>query len=243
VASLPRDGWLVSRLESGCRSTLTTIDPKGSSRQVGGPLDGQLANLAVSPDGRYGAGVASLCRSTPVVMLDVVDLRTGRVVGEWQPPAGTTTISGLSWAPDNRRLAYTLGSGVGGRGSGYDLLDTRAAGRRLDATEPSARDVRISGRTCQVVRSVWLGRTGQFAVFAGCLDRNELVLVRLPADPRALQHGDVLATLPGSALTLGLDAAVTDDGRHLLVTTDVATYRIDGSHVKRLADTRSSPAW
>jgi hypothetical protein len=53
----------------------------------------------------------------------------------------------------------------------------------------------------------------------------------------------VIATLPGSALTLGLDAAVTGDGRHLLVTTDVATYRIDDSKVTRLADTRPSPAW
>jgi hypothetical protein len=53
----------------------------------------------------------------------------------------------------------------------------------------------------------------------------------------------VLATLPGSSLTLGLDAVATADGRHLLVTTDVATYRIDGSHVTRLAELRPSPAW
>lgn len=243
VASLPRDGWLVSRLDSGCRSILMAIDSDGSARQIGGPLDGQLADLAVSSDGRYGAGVSSLCGSTPLVRLDVVDLRTGRLVGEWNPPTGTTSISGLSWAPDNRRLAYTLGSGVGGRGSGYALLDTRASGGRLAATDPSARQVDLPGRTCPVVRSLWLGRTGRFAVFAACLDGNELLVVRLPADPRKVQREDVIATLPGSALTLGLDAAATGDGRHLLVTTDVATYRIDGSRVTRLADLRPSPAW
>ena len=243
VASVPGGGWLVSRSDTACRSILTTVRLNGSTQQVGEPLDGQLANLAVSPDGRYAAAAASLCSSVRLIRLDVIDLRKGALIGEWVPPPGATSISGLSWAPDSRRLAYTLGTGVGGGGSGYTLLDTRSSGIGLAPTDPLARDIAIDGRSCQVVRSLWLGRTGRFAVFASCLDRNELLLIQVPPQPPAVQRGTVIATLPGSALTLGLDAAVTGDGRHLLVTTDVATYRIDDSKVTRLADTRPSPAW
>lgn len=243
AASLPRGGWLVSRRAPGCRSILTTVQPDGSTQQLGEPLAVQLAGLVVSPDGRSAAGVALHCPGTQARGIDLIDLRTGRIVGERVPPSGTTTVSGLSWAPDSRRVAYTLGSGVGGRGAGYALLDTRRSGERLPPTAPAAKQVDVDGRTCQVVRSLWLGRTGRFAVFAGCLDRNELLLVQVPPQPAAVQRGTVLATLPGSSLTLGLDAVATADGRHLLVTTDVATYRIDGSHVTRLAELRPSPAW
>jgi len=243
AASLPGGGWLVSRLDSGCRSTLTMVGSDGTSRQVRAPLVGQLSKLAVSPDGRYAAGVVSLCSGSPVPWLDVVELRTRRIVSQWFPPTGATGISGLSWAPDSRRLAYTLGTGVGGHGSGYEVLDTSTSPGVLAPTKPSARQIDVDGRSCQVVRSLWLGRTGRFAVFAACLDRNELLVVQVPPEPAAVQHGTVLATLPGSALTLGLDATATDNGRHLLVTTDVATFRIDGSKVTRLIDTRPAPAW
>jgi Tol biopolymer transport system component len=243
VASLPAGGWLVARMGTGCSSTLTVIRPDGSAARVGQPQLALLSDLEVSPDGRYVAGVTSLCLNPRVLGIDVIDVRTGRLLSAWRPPQRTTSITGLSWAPDSRRLAYTLGSGVGGRGSGYGLLDTRGSGGRLAPTDPSAREVVLDGQPCQVVRSIWLGRTGRFAVFAGCLAGNRLVLVDVAPEPGSAPHGAVLATVPDSALTLGLDAAATDDGRHLLVTTDVATYRIDGSRVTRLVDTRSAPAW
>jgi Tol biopolymer transport system component len=220
-----------------------TVRPDGSVARIGSPIVDELTGLAVSPDGRRAAGVAVRCPNTRVLGLDVVDLRTGRITGVWELPTGNTAISGLSWAPDSRRLAYTLGRGVGGQGSGYALLDTSKPGGQLEQVSAATREFAQGGRTCPVLRSVWLGRTGRFAVFAACVDRNELLLVQQRPDPHAAQEGRVLATLPNSALTLELDAVVTDDGRHLLVTTDVATYRIDGSHVTRLADARPSPAW
>ena len=243
VASLPAGGWLASRIQSGCGSTLATVRPDGTSTPLGGTLPDLLSDIQVGPGGRYVAGVASLCLHTRVLGIDLVDLRSGRVVRTWQPPAGTTTISGLSWAPDGRRLAYTLGSGVAGRGSGYALLDTRRPGGPLEDARRAARRVLVGGRGCAVVRSLWLGGTGRFAVFATCPGSADLLLVRVPPGPAAVPRGDVLASLPGSAGTLALDAATTSDGRHVLVTTDVATFRIDGSSVTRLVDARPSPAW
>jgi dipeptidyl aminopeptidase/acylaminoacyl peptidase len=222
---------------------LTTVGPDHTSRQLSGPLDGQLTNLAASPDGRYAAAVASLCRRELLLRLELIDLHTGRVLKEWGTPPGSTSVSGLSWAPDGRRLAYTLGTGLGGRGSGFGILDTRESGGQLDPMQPSTRSVVLGGRSCQVVRSLWLGRTGRFAVFAACVDGNQLILLQVRPQLAVVQQGKVLATLPDSALTLGLDAAATDDGRHLLITTDVATYRVDGSRVTRLVDARPSASW
>jgi hypothetical protein len=243
VASLPGGGWLVSRQAPQCGSILMTVHPDGSVGRLSPPIVDELSGLAVSPDGRRAAGIAVRCPNTRVLGIDVVDLRTGRVTGVWELPTGSTSISGLSWAPDSRRLAYTLGRGVGGQGSGYALLDTSKPGEQLEQVPAPTREVERDGRSCPVLRSVWLGRSGRFAVFAACVDRNELLLVQQRPDPNSALQGTVLATLPDSALTLGLDAVATDDGRHLLVTTDVATYRIDGSHVSRLADARPSPAW
>ena len=243
VTSLPAGGWLVSRTQPGCASALVTVHPDGTTTGSGATYSDLLSGIEVSPDGRYVAAVVSDCSAAGVLEVDVIDLRTWRVQDAWAPPPGTTSITGLSWAPDSRRLSYTLGTGVGGGGSGYALLDTRQTKAQLARTSPLAREIDVDGRGCQVVRSLWLGGTGRFAVFASCLDRNELLLVSVPPQPAAVQRGRVLATLPGSALTLGIDAAVTDDGRHLLVTTDVATYRVDGSRVTRLVDARPSPAW
>ena len=123
----------------------------------------------------------------------------GGSTGVWVLPTGNTSISGLSWAPDSRRLAYTLGRGVGGQGSGYALLDTSKTGGELEQVPAPTREFDQDGRSCPVLRSLWLGRTGRFAVFAACVDRNELLVVQSRPDPHLAQQGSVLAVLPDSA--------------------------------------------
>jgi DNA-directed RNA polymerase specialized sigma24 family protein len=242
VASMPDGRWLVARIGDRCGSTLSVVRENGIEVTLPTGTLALLSDIQVSPDGRLVAGVSHGCLDRVLLGVDVIDLSSGQV-RRWAPAALMTAVSGLSWAPDSRQLAYTAGIDTGGGvGGGYAVLDGGGAPGRLSPPAPGTGAMRLGPERCAVDRGVWLGDSGRFAVFAYCTDSDSLYLAQVPflsADP----VGRSLAALPLERATLEVDASATEDGDHLLVTTDTATYRIDGGAVTRLQGQQASPAW
>lgn len=245
VAGWPGHGFLVAqRTADGCHTRLEPIltETNSASTLLLAPRPGLLDEIMVSPDGRRLAAVERSCGSPGSVDVLVIDLATG-AQGRWRPPAGVNAVDGLTWSADSRRLAYTSGLNTGGGlGGGYTELDAANPGGSLSAVLHGTGQVEIGNRRCEVDRGLWLGTTGQFAVFAYCPGDDDLYLAEVPfgvPEPR----GQVIASLPGERATTFPDASVTDDGRHLLLTTDRATYRIDDGKIFRLDGHWRSPSW
>jgi hypothetical protein len=247
VAGWPGHGWLVAqKTDDGCHSALGLLEesrfPNKQSDLLIAPAPELLDEIVASPDGRRLAAVERSCASGSVDLL-VIDLVTGTQRRWTLPDATMNAVNGLTWSSDSSRLAYTAGVNTGGGlGGGYAELDVRTAGGSLSAVLPGTGQVEIGDSRCQVDRGLWLGTTGHFAVFAYCPNSDALFLAQVPFGSAA-PHGEVIASLPGEGATMFPDASVTDDGQHLLLTTDNATYRIDDRKVFRLDGHWRSPSW
>jgi hypothetical protein len=245
VAGRAGHGWLVAqKAADGCHSELVpaTVDGRASVLLVS-PRPALIDEIMVSPDGRRLAAVERTCASPGTVDVLVIDLLTGRQHRWVSPGPGITAVNGLTWSADGTRLAYTSGVNTGaGVGGGYTELDATTAGGTLSGVLPGTGQVEIDGKRCQVDRGLWLGTTGRFAVFAYCPGSDDLFLAQVPFGATA-PRGQVIASLPGESGTLFPDASVTNDGRHVLLTTGDATYRIDDGKVFRLDGPWRSPSW
>jgi hypothetical protein len=239
-------GFLVAqRTTDGCHTILEPVWVLGKAGSLAqpNPHPGLLDEIVMSPDGHRLAAVERTCDSPGFVDVLVIDLTTGAQHRWTRPDTTMNAVNGLTWSADSTRLAYTSGLNTGGGlGGGYTELDATGAGGTLSAVMPGTGQVQIGDSRCDVDRGLWLGTTGQFAVFAHCPNSDALYLARVPFGA-SVPRGQVIASLPGESGTLFPDASVTDDARHLLVTTDSATYRIDDGKVFRLDGHWRSPSW
>lgn len=234
------------------RSVYYAVDPgcgTGGLHRVA--LDGRSAPElvgkgvapAVSPDGRslaYArAAVAGGCPNAVVVR----DLTTG-AERTWAYPDGEEfrsalylegVIARIAWAPDSRRLAYTLSY----EGDTVAVLDTVTHSDLGQTTE-----VVVPGGGGDSRHPAWQASTGRLAVvnsaFACCYDDNydgprRTLAVELPS--RKVEN--VLA--PGREPSW-LDFDLT--GRHLLYVEDGRLYgRTEGGRVTLVAEDVTAADW
>jgi WD40-like Beta Propeller Repeat len=156
-------------------TTFSRITITGSGRisgvaAVGRPVPGMVTDFTVSPDGSrmaynaLPAGCAAVPGSRPAMTggIQILDLSTG-AIRTWQNTAAaqaqTTTVGGLSWAPDGRTLVIDEYSRVLGQA---DLtvyrLDTTSSGGSLQ--DHSTTLLRQNGNCSTCVKEALAGPDG-----------------------------------------------------------------------------------
>jgi hypothetical protein len=184
LATNPAGGWVVTAASTGSvhRSTparLAVVAKTGRSVQFG-PKFSQVTvtSAAVSLDGsRVAVAVAS--QSGPAI-IEVLPLPGHRgSLRSWNLPATRAElVTGLSWAPGGRRLAYmaahrtlTTSASV----PGVLVLDTAPQSPATPAITPWA-PVMKTGTTCVPEAVAWLGRSGRYAVLEACASSGTAML-------------------------------------------------------------------
>ncbi len=136
VASQPggQHGWVAIH-GRGCDRDLQPLDVSGASvRRAGSTFPGDFP--AASGDGQYLAYARSSdgagCNGEDTLLVRTLSTGAERT---WSPdPAGNVFIEGLSWGPDDRRLAVlTVLSGNDGLTRVVRVLDTTAGSTLADA--------------------------------------------------------------------------------------------------------------
>ena len=120
---------------------------------------GQIVSLALSPDGRRIA----IGTIIPGCVVQVRELRSGRVVWTKTPPAPEATVSSLAFSPDGRTLAQ------GGQYNKIYLHDARTGAVRETLSDPAPATLRYSGAN-EVSRTVAYSPDGK-RLAGGGVDR------------------------------------------------------------------------
>ncbi|MFG3439223.1 WD40 repeat domain-containing protein [Nonomuraea sp. NPDC047897] len=160
------------------------------------------------------ADATRLALATPLLggggRISVLDLATGRRRDWWS--GADPLVSGLAWAPDGRRLAWTAGS------HGIGVLDLTREG--TDLTAASTR-VPLPERGLRLVESVAFTPDGRDLVY-GAGHAVERVPADGGAEPRVLARPEVPA---GASLSLRFSLDGT--GRHLIFAHGAEAFRVD----------------
>ncbi len=167
IASNPGGGWVVTYTPdalpspNGASERLALVDSSGSATPFGPSYQASVSGLAVSPDGSRVA-IALMTPTASVVTLPMPG-HEGDTQTWTADDADVNEIIDLSWAPDGKRLTYIAGSTTGaGIGGEPVTLDTsKAAKAPTRSSWPQ--------QACDGVGSAWLGTSGKFAVFDGCV--------------------------------------------------------------------------
>jgi hypothetical protein len=181
LATNPAGGWVVTASTGPARRSsparLAVVAKTGRSVQFG-PTFSQVTvtSAAVSLDGsRVAVAVAGQSGPAKIEVLPLPGHRGS--LQSWSLPATRAELAtGLSWAPDGRRLAYmaaqrTLTTSA----SGPDVLDTSPQSSATPAITPWAPAMK-TGTTCVPEAVAWLGRSGRYAVLEACASTGTAML-------------------------------------------------------------------
>jgi hypothetical protein len=201
--TLSPDGRIayVGRFGAGCGDgDIQALTLEGQPSPAGPPLLTGGAGPAVSPDGARLAYVRPSAHPCVVDTLVVRDLRDG---GERAWTFAEHELSGLTWAPDNRRLAFE--DSLGPEGSALVVFDTATPPGPVTPPEPLA-DQEEGGYTLPAFG----GQSGTLlALNAGAEGQREQVV---SVDVRTGSIVRPLFTPPQHLVALDADAS----GRHIL---------------------------
>lgn len=182
LATNPAGGWVVTAASTGpARQSspvrLAVVAKTGRSVQFG-PTFSQVTvtSAAVSLDGSRVA-VAVAVQSGPA-KIEVLPLPGHRgSLQSWSlPVTRAELVTGLSWAPDGRRLAYMAAQRTPTTSaSGPDVLDTAPQSTATPAITTWAPAMK-TGTTCVPEAVAWLGRSGRYAVLEACASTGTAML-------------------------------------------------------------------
>jgi hypothetical protein len=182
LATNPAGGWVVTL--SSTRSTkrsgpvrLAVVATTGRSVPFGPEFTQvSVTSGAVSLDGtRVAVAVAGQSGPARIEVLPLPGHR-GSLRSWTVPTAHADLVTGLSWAPDGRRLGYLATQRTAtGSASSPGILDTaRLATARPTITPwPPAMN---TGAMCVPEAMAWLGRSGRYAVLEACARARTAVL-------------------------------------------------------------------
>ncbi|MDX6200250.1 MAG: hypothetical protein QOJ79_3401 [Actinomycetota bacterium] len=221
--------WRVQRIRVS--RTSRGVSGIGSDVQGVGGTTGEISSMAVTSDGNklaYAlAGVDPESRECTLFTLRVMNLSRAST-RSW---TGGAMLSALNWAPDGRTLLMHGQGCCGDYQPGVSRLDTGASGTTFDA----AREVPGTGDAGSIGDGWVVSSTASSAneVFAAQESFGDPGAVRIVVlDPVS---GRVRRTI---ADVIGVDTAdalcVTNDGRHVLLSTGYDDYRIDDGRISHL---------
>ena len=190
LATNPAGGWVVTLSSTGPAQRSSPVKlavVKTTGRSVPfGPKFTKVAvtSAAVSLDGTRVA-VAVTGQSGPA-RIEVMPLpgHHGSLRSFDVPAAYAGLLTGLSWTPDGRRLAYLAAQRtVTGATSRPGILDI-ASQAQATPTITQWAPLLTTGPTCMPEAVAWLGRSGRYAVLEACASTGTAVLETIEPDMR-----------------------------------------------------------
>lgn len=257
IAAIPGGGWVLAERAGANQTTLEAIGVPNAF-VLKRSLVGLATAIDVSPDARKVAIVLTDGANGNRQYLQTIDPYAGLSTSVDVPTTGIR-ISGVSWAEnstrmyvsiEDRRPAIPAGGVIPFEPSLRPSTNSPVPGN-LDLSDVQEHLTRNRG--CDVVRGFALGLSGDSAVLGQCSDSpGRLTILTTLAQGSGTQPGVVVPPRPGPTfppLAAEIKAAeitgisVSSDGAHILLSTETATWRIEGRQVRRLAGRYLSPSW